>query len=112
MVSIPIDSYPFDDDDAPSMWVLGNLAVILLDETLNLCGHYRLSLRQHHLTSRAFICRHPYLLQEVVSGLPFINFNFLPIASRNFGLLTYLFRQEELAKFIISRTLACNHPSF
>lgn len=40
MVSIPIDSYPFDNDDAPSMWGLGNLAVVLLYETLELRGHF------------------------------------------------------------------------
>lgn len=58
-----------------------------------------------HLASCAFICEHPYLL---CAWFTFINFNFLPIASRNFVLL---FRLEELAKFIISWTIDLK-PSF
>lgn len=81
MVSIPIDSYPFDNDDAPG-W------------EIKWWPSYT-----KHLASCAFICEHPYLL---CAWFTFINFNFLPIASRNFVLP---FRRDELAKFIISRTI-------
>lgn len=76
MVSIPIDSYPFDNDDAPG-W------------EIKWWPSYT-----KHLASCAFICEHPYLL---CAWFTFINFNFLPIASRNFVLP---FRRDELAKFI------------
>lgn len=99
MVSIPIDSYPFDNDDAPG-WEIKwwpsytkHLAYVAAFQRPSL------SLQQQHLTSCAFICEHPYLLY---AWFTFINFNFLPIASRNFVLP---FRRDELAKFIISRTI-------
>lgn len=106
MVSIPIDSYPFDNDDTPSMSVwefwrwsssTKHLSYVAIFENRD-----RLSPRQHHLTSCAFICKHPYLLRAWFTS---INFNFLSISSRNFDLLTYIFKREELAKFIISRTI-------
>lgn len=80
MVSIPIDSNPFDNDDASGWeikWWPSYLAYVAAFE------HPSLSLQQHHLTSCAFICEYPYLL---CAWFTFINFNFLPIASRNFVL--------------------------